>query len=133
MRRVSPVEPDGPRVFPEDSINHFRVQWTACLKPFAIIAHRPKEWSLKILAALCECEIVADTLCNLRVNGEASLLAAFTHDLQGIEAAVHVEVADCEARDLRATKSDLHANGENGPITNAEQRGWGPRSNRTLM
>jgi hypothetical protein len=52
-------------------------------------------------------EIVAYALCGLRVNCETPLLAAFAHDLQGIEAAVHVEVPDFQARDLRTAKPDL--------------------------
>ena len=55
------------------------------LKAFAIVAHRPEERSLDIIAVFCECEIVADALRYLRVYGKTPFLAALTHDLQRIE------------------------------------------------
>jgi hypothetical protein len=84
MGGVSPVQANVACVFPEDAVNNFRVQWSACRKAFAVIAHRPEEWSLKILAVFGEFEVVTDALCSLRVNGQAPLFAAFTHDLQSL-------------------------------------------------
>src|SRR5262249_1548321 len=60
----------------------------------------------------------------LRVNRKTSLLAAFAHHLQRIKSAVHVEVPDFQARDLRTAEPDLQTNGKNGPVTNAEQGTW---------
>src|SRR5437016_14388428 len=111
-----------PRVLPQRAVNHVGVQRPACHKTFAIVTHRSEEWSLDIITVSGEYEIVTDALCGLRVNGEAPLLAAFAHDLQGIEAAVQVEVSDFQSRDLRTAKPDLQTDGQHGPVTDTEQR-----------
>ena len=49
----------------------------------------------------------AHALRGLWVNGQTPLLAAFMHDLQGIESMVHVKVPDFQARDLSAAKTHL--------------------------
>src|SRR6266446_9064335 len=122
MRRVSPLESNVPCVLPQRAVNDIGVQGSACLQAFAITSHRPKEWSLDILAMPCHREIIADALRRLGVNSQTPLLAAFAHDLQGIEAAVHVEVSDVQSGDLCAAKPDLQTNGQHGPVTNTEQR-----------
>ena len=82
----------------------------SCLKAFAIVAHWPEKWSFDIIAMPREFEIVSNALRGLWVNGETPLLAAFAHDLQRIEATVHMEVSDFQAGDFRTAKSDLQAN-----------------------
>src|SRR6266516_4676669 len=98
------------------------MQRTACCKTFAVVAHRSEEGSLDIMAMLGKFEIITDALSSLRVNGEAPLFATFAHDLQGIKSAVHVEVPDFQARDLRTAKPDLQTDCENSPVTDTKQR-----------
>ena len=70
------------------------------LKAFAIVAHRPEEKSLDIIAVFCECEIVADTTALLAVYGKTPFLAALTHEPSAESNPVHMEVADFEVGDL---------------------------------
>src|SRR5438128_10366314 len=97
MCRVSPTESNVPRILAQRAVNHIRMQWPACLKAFAVVAHRSEERSLHIIAMPGHRQIIFDALCGLWVNGETPLLAAFAHDLQRIEATVHVEVSDFQA------------------------------------
>src|SRR5262245_7281286 len=113
MRRVSPVEPSGPCILAERPINHIRMQVPPCFKTFTIVTHGPEQWPCNILAVFGEVEIITNALRGLRVNGETPLLAAFAHDLQRIEAAVHVEVSDFQARDFGTAKPDLQTNRKN--------------------
>src|SRR5438128_8127726 len=100
------------------------MQRPACFQTFAVVTHRPEEWSLDIITMPGKIEIVTNALRCLRVNGQTPLLAAFAHDLQGIESAIHVEVPDFQARDLRAAKPDLQTDGQHGAVTNTKQRTW---------
>jgi hypothetical protein len=85
------------------------MQVPACLKALAVVTHRPEEWPLHIFTMPGKIEIVTDALRGLWVNGQTPLLAAFAHDLQRIEATVHMKVPNCESGDLRAAESDLQS------------------------
>jgi hypothetical protein len=54
MGRVSPIESNGPCIFAQHAVNHIGMQEPASLKALAIVAHRPEEWSLKIIAVFGE-------------------------------------------------------------------------------
>jgi hypothetical protein len=97
------------------------MQEPARLKAFAIVAHRPEQWPLCITAMSGKIEIITNALCCLRVNGKTPLLAAFADHLQRIEAAIHVEVPDLQAGDLRATKPNLQSDCQNCPVTHTKQ------------
>src|SRR5262249_15982550 len=88
MRRVSPTQSNVPGILAQCAINYIWVQRPPWLKPFAVIAHRTEQRPFEILTMSCTIKIVRDALCGLWVNGKTPLLAAFAHDLQGIEAAV---------------------------------------------
>src|SRR5258706_14360807 len=107
MGRVSPRESNGPRVLAQCAINHIWMQEATCCKALPVVAHRPEEWPLDVLAVFCEFEIVTDALCCLWMNSKTPLLAAFAYDLQRIKSTVHVKVTDFEARDLGPSQTDL--------------------------
>jgi hypothetical protein len=81
MGGVSPLQSNVPRVLPQDAINDIGMQRPACIKAFAVVTHRPEEWSFDIITVFCAFKIVTDALGCLRVNSEASLLAAFAQFL----------------------------------------------------
>src|SRR5215510_2100761 len=122
MRRVSPTQSDMSGILAQRAVNHIWVKWPTWLKSFAVIAHRTEQRPFEIITMSCKIEIVTDTLCGLWVNGKALLLAAFAHDLQGIEAAVDMEIPDFEARNLRTPEADLQSNSKHGTVTHTEQR-----------
>ena len=70
---------------------------------------------------LCQRQVIFDALRRLGVNGETPLLAAFARDFQRIKAAVHVEVPDFQAGNLRTAESDLQTNSKDGPVTDTDQ------------
>src|SRR5262245_3105306 len=100
MRRVSPLESNVTRILTQRAVNHIRMQMSTRFKALAIVAHRPEERSLDIIAVFCEVEIVTNALCCLWVNGQTPFLAAFAYHPQGIVATVHVEVPHFQSSNL---------------------------------
>jgi hypothetical protein len=67
MCRVSPLESNVPCVLPQRAVNDIGVQRPTCHKTFAIVAHRPEEWSLDIITMPRHPKIIADALRRLWV------------------------------------------------------------------
>jgi hypothetical protein len=58
MCRVSPRKSNGPRVLAQYPVNDIGMQVSACRKAFAIVTHRPEEWSLNIFTMPGKIEII---------------------------------------------------------------------------
>jgi hypothetical protein len=58
MRRVSPIESNGPGILTQRAINDIRMQEPPSLKALAIVSHRSEQRPLKIITVFCEIEII---------------------------------------------------------------------------
>jgi len=109
VRRVAAIEPEACRKFSHHAVNGIGVHRAPFLPAFAIRTQRPKHRTVHIVAVPGEFQIGAQPRSGLWVDGEGVAPAALAHQAQRVIAAVLVQVADPERRDLGAAQPDLEA------------------------
>jgi hypothetical protein len=109
-------------VFPRHTVNGVGVHTPFRIERLAVAAQRPEQRPVMLCSVAGAFKIGPDALRGLRIDGQGFPLAALAGDAQRIKAAVLMQVADIERRDLRAAESDLQADRENGAVAQAGER-----------
>ena len=108
--------------FAHDAVNGVGVHASALLLALAIVLERPEQRPIAVTGVPGGVEIGAQPRCGLRVYRQCVASPALAYDAQRVIAAVLVQIAGLERRNLGAPQPDLQSDRQDGAVAQPSNR-----------